>query len=362
MEPGPGLTPAEIESLFQEAAEPAVAFLYDDKVRDALVAQVCDLTGCRPVWARLGLWATQQAAAGIAANGVQWLGGKAGVAVAGLLLRCPGCDRVADGLRRLLGRARAEADFRAEIAAVARSEREPDPSRLSSDAPDDVRLALALMTQVQDLAAYLPGEFDVLHAEMALLRAEAARLARIEALVADALAALQRQHEARLAGLERQRQLDRDTIAAQNAALRALADRAERPEPAPRIEHALAMVGQGDTREAEALLATIGSRKAQEHARHADAARTAAAEAAEAYRHQGALAQTRSVTDAVAAYRRAAELDPDDCRTWIFLARLELTVGHVAAAAEAAARARDAARNQRDRSVALTQLGDVQRA
>ena len=370
MEPGPGLTQTEVESLLEKAGSPAGTFLrdclaslYDDKVRGTpLVARGCDLTGLEPVWVRLGLWATEQAAAGITAQGAEWLGGKTGRAVAALLLRCPGCDRLVAGLRRLFASAQADGEFRTELAAIAAGEREPDLSRLPNDAPDDIRLALALMAQVQDLAAYLPGEFDALHAEMALLRAELARLERIEALVADALAALQQQYEARVAGLEQQRQLDRDTIAAQNAALRALADRAERAEPEPGIEHALVMASRGDTREAEALLAAIGSRKAQEHAGLADAARTAAAEAAAAYRHQGALARTRSVADALAAYRRAAELDPSDCWTWIFVSRLERTAGAVAAAADAATRAHDAAHDQRDLAAASTELGSVREA
>lgn len=359
MEPGPGLTQAEIEALFGEAAEPAVAFLFDDKVRDALVAQVCGATGCPPVYARLGFWAAQQAANGMAASGVQWLAGQAGIAVAALLVRCPGCDRLVAGLRRLFRRAREEAAFRDEIAAIARGERNPDLAPLPSDAPDDIRLALALLTRLDDVATYLPGEFDALHDQIANLRAELARIERIEALFAKALGALQQQYEAHIAGLEQQRQLDRDTIMAQSAALRALADRAERAEPAPRVEEALAQAARGDTRQAEALLAEIGSRKAQEHARHADDARKAVAEAAEAYRHQGALAQSRSVAAAILAYGRAAELDPDDCWTWIFLARLQAQAGNLTAAGHAAVKARSAASEERDLAAASCELGDV---
>ena len=184
MEPGPGLSQTEIAALFQEAADPAVAFLYDDKVRDTLVAQVCDWSGCKPVWARLGLWAAQQAASSMAAGGLQWLGSQLGGSVAALLLRCPGCDRLAAGLRRLFLKAREEAAFRAEIDAIARGEGRPDPARLPADTPDDVKLALRLITEVRaagadvsglaatldDLVMYLPGEFDALHVEIAALR------------------------------------------------------------------------------------------------------------------------------------------------------------------------------------------------
>lgn len=362
MESGAGLTQGEVEALLGEAAEPAIAFLYDDQVRDALVAQVCDLTGCPPVYARLALWATQQAASGIAASGVQWLGGQAAVGIVAVLVRCPGSGRLVLGLRRLFRRAREEAAFRAELVAIANGERDPELAPLPKDAADDIRLALALLTKLDDVSTYLPGEFDALHDWMANLRAELVRIERIEALVAEALKAFKQQYEARIAGLEQQRQLDRDTIAAQNAALRALADRAERAEPTPHIELALAKAAQGDTRAAETLLAEIGSRKAQEHTRFADHAQKAAVEAAEAYHHQGALAQIRSVADAIQAYRRAAELDPDNCWTWIFLARLQAQTGDLISAEHAAAKAKAIAREERDLAAAVHELGELRRA
>lgn len=362
MEPGPGLTRAEAEALFKDAADPAIAFLYDDKVRDALVAQLRELTGCSPVWVRLGLWAMQQAAAGVAADGTQWLAGKAGVGIARLVIRFPGVDRLVRGLRQLLRGARGGAAFREEIVAIARGDHVPDLSQLPSDAPDDIKLALRLLKEVGDLTTYLPGEFDALHAKLDELRGYLAHLERIERLFADAMTALRQQYEARIAGLEQQQQIDRDTIGAQNAALRALADRVEQVEPAPRIEDALEKVSQGDTREAETLLAEIGDRKVREHSRHSEKGRRAAVEAAEAFRHQGALAQSRSIADAIVSYRRAVELDPNHCWTWVFLCRLELEAGHLAAAEHAAVQARNAAREERDLAASMHELGDVRQA
>lgn len=164
---GPGLTAKEIEALFQEAADPAFAFLYDDKVKEALVAQLCELSGCSPAVARLGLWAVQQAAAGLAATGAEWLLGKAAAGAAGLLRRCPGADRLMAAFRQLLGRARDDAAFRDELAAIARGEREPDLSRLPKETPEDVALALRLLEEQRDLALYLAAEFDALHDQLA---------------------------------------------------------------------------------------------------------------------------------------------------------------------------------------------------
>ena len=62
----------------------------------------------------------------------------------------------------------------------------------------------------------------------------------------------------------------------------------------------------------------------------------------------------------MAAYRRAADLDPGDTWTWIFISRLERAAGRLVAAAAAAEEetlARSA--NEHDRMVALNTIGEV---
>lgn len=143
---------------------------------------------------------------------------------------------------------------------------------------------------------------------------------------------------------------DAETIKALRAAVEALAR-----QRGPGVEEALDALARGDRTRAEALFAEIGARRAAEGA-------AANREAAEPFRHLGALAFLDDTAGSLAAYRRAAELDPSDVWTWIFIARLEQRAGDLAAAEEAARRAMEAAeraRSDRDRMAALNTLGDI---
>ena len=188
-------------------------------------------------------------------------------------------------------------------------------------------------------------------------RGEEARLAR-EAAVTDAIAAVEAQYTERVAALEGERTQDRQTIASLNAAVRALAAQAEAPDAPPGIDAALARLGEGDRSAAQKIFRGIAERRAQ-------AGAAAHREAAEAYRHLGALAYLGSTEDALQAYRRAAELDPSDTWTWIFIGRLELRAGRLAWAESAFLQAQERATtagDDRDLSVSLNALGDVRRA
>ena len=76
----------------------------------------------------------------------------------------------------------------------------------------------------------------------------------------------------------------------------------------------------GNAQPAEQVLRGIVERKAAEGA-------AANREAATAARQLGALLYGRDTAGALAAYRQAADLDPTDSWTWIFIARLETASG-----------------------------------
>src|SRR5271170_791745 len=93
------------------------------------------------------------------------------------------------------------------------------------------------------------------------------------------------------------------------------------------------------------------------------AAGEARQEAAAAARQLGTMLKLVDSTGALKAFHQAAECDPDDFWTWIEIGRLEPIVGSL----DGARKAIDAAllievEDERDRGVALVDLGDVQRA
>ena len=88
-------------------------------------------------------------------------------------------------------------------------------------------------------------------------------------------------------------------------------------------------------------------------------ARSATADAAERWRRLGALTRGVDTTKACAAYEEAFRLEPDDFWTCIELARLRQESGDTRGALEAAQCAERAARTDREKSVALDELGDV---
>ncbi|HEC14247.1 MAG TPA: hypothetical protein ENI72_00680, partial [Rhodospirillales bacterium] len=76
-------------------------------------------------------------------------------------------------------------------------------------------------------------------------------------------------------------------------------------------------------------------------------------------REIAALAAVRSVEDALVWYQKAADLEPDDFSTRIELARLHQAHGNLDAAYKSTLAAQQAAKDDRDRSVALNEIGGV---
>ena len=99
-------------------------------------------------------------------------------------------------------------------------------------------------------------------------------------------------------------------------AVKVLANLRGQPDAPPQINQALRMLEAGQTEKAEAIFQTIAKRKEED-----------ILEAAAAYRHLGALAFLGNTQNALAAYRRATELDPDNAWGWNHLGRLLRRVG-----------------------------------
>ncbi len=93
----------------------------------------------------------------------------------------------------------------------------------------------------------------------------------------------------------------------------------------PSSEEALAALKAGQTDKAEALFISI----AKERQKTGSKAYT---EAAEAWRHVGALAFLHDTQKALVAYAKAVELDPDNADGWNQLATLQMRIGKLDAA------------------------------
>jgi tetratricopeptide (TPR) repeat protein len=89
------------------------------------------------------------------------------------------------------------------------------------------------------------------------------------------------------------------------------------------IDDALAQLAEGRAEEATALLRTIAEEKAA-------AGAAANREAAAAYRHLGAMAFLNDTREALSAYTKAVELDPDDADGWNELGHLQRRLGELA--------------------------------
>ncbi len=98
--------------------------------------------------------------------------------------------------------------------------------------------------------------------------------------------------------------------------------------PAANIQAAEQALQHGDTEKAKAIFAEVLKTKEAE-------GKQATKEAAAAARHLGALAFLHDTNGALAAYRKAVELDPDNADSWNRLATLFLRTGELAKAEEA---------------------------
>jgi len=111
-------------------------------------------------------------------------------------------------------------------------------------------------------------------------------------------------------------------------AVQAVADQRDSPDAPPGIDDALSLLAEGRTGAAEAVLREVKERRKAEGAE-------ALKEAAAAARHIGALAFLHDTEKALAAYREAVDLDPDDPDGWKFLGNLLNRTGDIDGAIKA---------------------------
>jgi hypothetical protein len=222
---------------------------------------------------------------------------------------------------------------------------------------DDLRLTarlilVCLYAKLRDekalLEEVLPDVYGEIMRQGATLDRVDERTERIEAKQDEALGYLRElaQKDATIAALS----------SALESATRALARDAEAAPEEPALERALAFLAEGKTAEAEAHFREVAGRKAESGRQRLAQGASELKEAAQAERHLAALTSLRNVTDALAAYRRAAALDSDDTWTWLFISRLERAGGRLAQAEDAANAAlacATASSAERDRMVAL---------
>jgi len=101
-------------------------------------------------------------------------------------------------------------------------------------------------------------------------------------------------------------------------AVAALASLRGQPGAPPGIAQALSMLKKGQTKEAAAIFQAVAERNEKDIKK-----------AAAAYRHLGALAFLDDTQEALAAYRRATELEPDNAEGWNQLGHLLRRVGEL---------------------------------
>jgi len=111
-------------------------------------------------------------------------------------------------------------------------------------------------------------------------------------------------------------------------AVQALSDERDKPNAPAGIDEALALLVKGETAAAEAVFQSVKEGRKAEGAE-------ASKEAAAAARHIGALAFLHDTYKALAAYREADELDPDNADGWNQLGHLLKRRGDLDNAAEA---------------------------
>ena len=123
----------------------------------------------------------------------------------------------------------------------------------------------------------------------------------------------------------------------------ALTGKAREADAPGGIEHALDLLREGQTEEAEAIFAEVVARKEEEGTRMRAEGAAALQEAAEAARHLGALAYLDDTRKAIEAYATATRLDPDHTWSWISLGLLHQRAGSLSQAEQALEQAQRAA-------------------
>jgi tetratricopeptide (TPR) repeat protein len=167
---------------------------------------------------------------------------------------------------------------------------------------------------------------------------------------------LTHKHEQELATAREREETSRAQIDELTKAVTALATQSEQPQAPLGTKEALQQLAEGNTQAAEAIFQDTLKRKEAE-------GQSAIKEAAEAARHLGALAFLSDTMKAVAAYRKATELDPQNLEGWLGLGDAAISAG-ILTEAERAFRQFTSlstnAGNRRGESAGHDRIGDLQ--
>ncbi len=175
------------------------------------------------------------------------------------------------------------------------------------------------------------------------------------AAIIDRLTAEARRHGAVASELEGAAQREGDLqeqVRQLSAAVEALSAERSDPDAPPGIDEALRLLKDGDTGAAEAVFEEVKARRKAE-------GEGALKEAAAAARHIGALAYLHDTDRALAAYREAVALDPDDPDGWNQLGLLLDRTGDLECAAEAYKRVLALANRAADQGLIAVATGNL---
>jgi tetratricopeptide (TPR) repeat protein len=167
-------------------------------------------------------------------------------------------------------------------------------------------------------------------------------------LAAKALETLEQQ--LKKAGLREQE--SQDTIKALREAVTALAKKKELPDAPPGIDRALKQLAEGNAAAAETIFRDVAEKEEAE-------GKAANKEAAEAFRHLGALAFLHDTNKALDAYRRSTELDPENAKGWNQLGHLLLRKGELQAAESAYRKVAELGESSNDPALLAVAYGNL---
>ncbi len=175
------------------------------------------------------------------------------------------------------------------------------------------------------------------------------------AAIVDRLAEEARRHGAAASELEGAAQREgglQEQVRQLSAAVEALSAERSDPDAPPGIDEALALLKDGETGAAEAVFEEVKTRRKAE-------GEGALKEAAAAARHIGALAFLHDTDKALAAYREAVVLDPDDPDGWNQLGDLLRRIGDLDGATEAYNRVLSLGNRTANRTIIATATGNL---
>ncbi len=167
--------------------------------------------------------------------------------------------------------------------------------------------------------------------------------------------ALLKSHERELARRDQLEQIQQEEIKDLTAAVARLQACMQNPERPPDLPRAMEELKAGRTETAEDLLRRFAEKQIA-------AGVQARKEAAEAYRHLGALAFLHDTYKALECYQQAVELDPDDPDGWNRLGHVYLRLGELSKAEDAYNKVYEHAEGNDDqefRAIAYGNLGLV---